>query len=342
MVWKPRARHASKHTWVLVAGGVLLALGIVELSVRVETDSLFAWGNQSDRYGITDPVVGRIPRPGVAIHPPGGFSITTGEYGTRSNGPTPPRAQRPLMLVVGDSFAFGDGVNDEESWPAVLERLSGGRVINAGVPGFGLDQVVLRAEQLAAIYAPDTIIVGFIPHDVLRCEMAYWSGLPKPYFDVDAAGLHLHPAPVPTASASATLRRLLSMSVAVDTLFPIFAHWQGPRELVVHQRGREVACRLMERLAVLGRARHARIVVVAQPQVPEALPEHREIVSGVIRCAAANQLGALDLLPVFERLPAEQRQPLFPRHMSAEGNRLVATELARFLGRDVAPQRRAP
>ena len=340
MVLMRRARKPWKHRLWLIAGGTFATLFVIELSVRVATDSLFAWGNQADRYGITDPVVGRIPRAGASIHPLGGFSMTIGDHGTRSNGSTPPRALRPLMLAVGDSFAFGDGVNDEESWPAVLERLSGGRVINAAVPGFGLDQTVLRAEQLIEIYAPDVIIVSFIPHDVLRCEMSYWSGLPKPYFDIDSSGLHLHPAPVPPPPAF--VRRLLSMSVTIDTLFPIFAHWQGPRELVVHHRGREVACRLMERLAALGRARHARIVVLAQPQVPDAPPEHLETTSGVIKCAESNHLAALDLLPIIGRLPPEQRTRLFPRHMSAEGNRLVATELAGFLDRNILPQGSGP
>jgi hypothetical protein len=176
--------------------------------------------------------------------------------------------------------------------------------------------------------------VGFIPHDVLRCEMSYWSGFSKPYFDVDASGLHLHPAAVPTPPPFALLRRILSLSMTLDILIPRFLHWEGPEAEVVHHQGRQVACLLMGRLATLGRARKARIVVLAYPQQPAATPEQLEIKSGVLACAKANHLLALDLFPVIDSLPAEHRARLFNRHYTVEGYRLVATELASFLARD--------
>ena len=54
------------------------------------------------------------------------------------------------ILAVGDSFTFGDEVNDGQTWPAQLQLLTGRRVLNGGVSGYGFDQIVLRAEQLAA------------------------------------------------------------------------------------------------------------------------------------------------------------------------------------------------
>lgn len=327
-------RNLSKWPWLLAAIGLISTLLLVELAVRVATHSVFTWrtGGGND-YADVDPLLGRIPKPGLSVRHRQGFNINIGEYGTRSNGDTPARAERPLTLVVGDSFAFGDGVDDEDSWPAILERLSGQRVVNAAVPGFGLDQAVLRAEQLAAVYSPDTIIVSFIPHDVLRCEMSYWSGHPKPYFDVEAGALHLQPAEAPPPPAFAWLKRLLSLSVTLDVLYPRFLYWEGPEAKVVHQRGRDIACLLMERLAAFGRVRQARIVVLAQPQQPTATPEQLEIKDGLLACARANRLLTLDVFPAIDRVPLEQRTQLFPRHMSAEGNRIIATELAGFLAK---------
>jgi hypothetical protein len=318
---------------LLLAGGLIAGCALIEIAVRLYTGfPLLAPGGPEDsRYVNIDPVIGRIPKPGLSLRMPDGFSMHTGDHGVRLNGGVAPSADRPPILAVGDSFAFGDDVNDEESWPAFLERLSGRWVINAGVPGFGLDQAVLRAEQLVEVYKPDTVVVGIIPHDVDRCAMSYWSGHPKPYFELESAGLRLHPAPVPPRPAYEPLRWLLSRSVAMDLLFPRFLHWQGPEELVVHGRARDVACALMERLAVLGRAHHTRIVILAHPQVPEVVPEHAESVRAVLACAAANGLGTLDLFPVFARLPAERAARLFAGHLTAAGNRLVATELAGLL-----------
>ena len=45
----------------------------------------------------------------------------------------------------------GDEVDDREAWPAQLQGLLGRRVVNGGVTGYGLDQMVLRAERFVAL-----------------------------------------------------------------------------------------------------------------------------------------------------------------------------------------------
>ncbi len=321
---------------IALAGvGLLVGLLLVEVAVRLYTGQLWAIsGPNRSRFGISDPVVGRIPRPGVVIRAPKksrNITMTIGDHGTRANG-GPERAERPLALAVGDSFTFGDEVNDEEAWPAVLQQLSAGRVINAGVPGFGLDQAVLRAEQLAPIYKPDLIVVSFIPHDVTRCELSYWYGRAKPYFDIGPDGLRYHAAHVPPASLFAPLQQVLSGSVAVDLYLSDSFYWEGPEMVVEHERGIEVACLLMQRLAALGRSRQARIVVLAQPQQLDSTPEQLRIKSAVLECAAANRLETLDLFPIIDGVADPRRQGLFDHHMTADGNRLVGEALAQRLG----------
>ena len=328
-----------KRALVLTAFGLLAGLLVVELSLRSVMRVPFYWGEAD----ITDPALGNTRRPHFSYcNPIHSFCISTGDYGTRCNGNMPPRAERPLTLAVGDSFVFGDDVGDADSWPAILERLTGRRVINGGVPAFGLDQTVLRSEQLAEIYSPEMIILSFIPDDVRRSEMSYFSGHAKPYFDVDGRILHLYPAPVPPPSALAPLKRLLSVSLMVNVLFDEFMHWDGPATEVVHEHGREVACLLMERIATAVRASAARVVILAQPQAPDATPEHVQIKNGVLGCAATAGLQVLDLFPIIERMPAGQRQRLFDGHMTAEGNRVVATALATFFEHERDDPHRSP
>ena len=320
----------------------IVALGLVELALHAVTHTLSTWGD----WGVNDPVVGRIAyKPNLFLHHPQGFSIRTGEHSTRRNGHTPPTAQHPLTLAVGDSFTFGEEVDDGETWPAILEEVSGHPVINGGMINFGFDQTVLRAEQLAEIYAPDTIVVSFIPEGIRRTQFSHLSGHAKPYFEIGPSGLVLQ-SPAPPGIAL----RILASSMAIELLFGDLRARSNTR---VHEQGTQVACLLTERLAALGRTRHTRIVVVAQPQAATDPPESlspptppRTHTSEVLACAHASGLPTLDIFTAaIERLPIEGRRRLFndegKGHMNADGNHLVATALMRFLG-DAAPSPVAP
>jgi hypothetical protein len=289
-----------------------------------------------------------------------------GPDGVRSNGDQHPSAERPLTLVVGDSFAFGDDVDDGDSWPSYLERLLDRRVVNGGVPGFGLDQAVLWSERLSEKFLPQTIVVAFIPHDVVRCEFSAWPAGAKPYFDVDESGaLRLHELPRSTASGDIQdgirarpsehtgyfphVREILAINPWLDDVLTQELAWPGPITYAHHQ-GRAVACLLMDRLAALGHTHNARVVVVAYPQRPtlsdseyswyESVTALGQDVSpaaevdlkdAVLACASGKGLETLDLFNAFGKLGIDERRTLYHGHFSPVGNRFVAREIATHL-----------
>lgn len=71
------------------------------------------------------------------------------------------------VLLVGDSFVFGDGVSGVETFPVLLESLLPGvRLINCGVPGYNLVQVVRAAELRAAEFHPALLVIVIYRNDL--------------------------------------------------------------------------------------------------------------------------------------------------------------------------------
>jgi len=77
------------------------------------------------------------------------------------------------IVVLGDSFTQGYGVEEDEAYPRVLERLLDARdpkrryeVINLGVPGACTVDYVPNLRDVGLAYEPDLVLVGLMANDV--------------------------------------------------------------------------------------------------------------------------------------------------------------------------------
>jgi len=173
--------HRKAETGIrlmLLIGSVLVGLFGMELGFRalLRPELLLHWPNfileeRIDSTAVMDRLVpdrdlGWVGNPRYAVD---GVSYDAQGYRT-TPGPAAATLAEPPILVVGDSYAHGDEVKDDETWPAQLQALVGRRVVNAAVTGYGLDQTVLRAEQAVARVKPAALLLGFIADDVWRSE----------------------------------------------------------------------------------------------------------------------------------------------------------------------------
>jgi len=107
----------------------------------------------------------------------------------------PPRIQR--IVILGDSYTFGDEVSDDETYSHFLERrLPHTEVLNLGVHGYGQDQMLLYLQHEGVKYQPDVVILGYVWFDMFR-NLSGFSNYAKPTFELSNGGLRLRNVPVP-------------------------------------------------------------------------------------------------------------------------------------------------
>jgi hypothetical protein len=329
----------------LFIGTMILCLLALEIGLRAYhgewefTNFRYPQANKFTGYHTYDAELGWVPEQQQATV--WGKTVTILKDGIRSNGGGEVRdGTEDPILAVGDSYTFGDQVADSETWPAQLDRLSGKRVVNGGVDGYGVDQIFLRAQRLLNRYRFSTVIFSFVPDDLRRSEMSVMFATAKPYFDFKSGQLTLENVPVPPPSflpqKESPLLIAVEHSRLVDAVMKrVSPEWwlRGASETQMQDQEQaiKVACALLHKLEELTKSRGSELIVLAQHWEFEPASESMES-ERVLRCLSDPATRVLDLRPALSALkardPARYHQLYNPfLHMSAEGNQFVAREL---------------
>jgi hypothetical protein len=155
---------------ILILTSIFITLAFVEIALRI-------WNPP-----IARPEMGQIHR----ATPVFGWELIPGSFGIGRFGESyeinpagfrdveypmqKPQGIRRIM-VIGDSFTFGMGVNLKDTYPKKLEDLLNGsgiaaQVINCGVIGYDMWQYCEMLETKVPPYQPDLIILGLFEDDL--------------------------------------------------------------------------------------------------------------------------------------------------------------------------------
>ena len=102
------------------------------------------------------------------------------------------------ILLLGDSFTFGEAVSDDEMYASLLQHmLPRAEIMNFGVHGYAHDQMLILLREQGIHYKPDIVMLGFISDDMSR-NVVDFRDYAKPHYEVEDGTLELEGTPVPT------------------------------------------------------------------------------------------------------------------------------------------------
>lgn len=178
-----------ERRWLPAILSVLIGLGLAALAAEGLARLFFDEAVQP-RFVVDSGYGVRWNQAGVDTrhYVPGEYDVrittnSAGMRGPREYGvPRPPGVRRVLLL--GDSFTFGFGVEDHEVASAVLEDQLNARpgaprteVLNLGVSGFGQAEELVTFGERGRAYQPDAVVVLYFDNDIGNNAVAQLYGV---------------------------------------------------------------------------------------------------------------------------------------------------------------------
>jgi lysophospholipase L1-like esterase len=184
----PRPRPRWRLRLAAALGATLLALVLSEVLLRfvspgyAERDveyTVFVPPGDARTWVYTPNSVARFAWDGdpIGVLPPGARSeVAINAEGLRGPLPLP---GRPTVVVLGDSFVFGEGVELQDTFVARLESSIGGShaFVNAGVAGQGTPDEAARVPYLLERFAPRALLLVHIPNDAIPTDQSAARGV---------------------------------------------------------------------------------------------------------------------------------------------------------------------
>ncbi len=162
----------------------LIAFAVAEVAVR-----LFRPQEVGPVRFACNPELGEIPVPGQHGERrfPGVFTFTYSNNSLGWRGSREFQARKHTdyrVLILGDSFAYGLGVNDDQTFAARIEQdLRADRrsveVMNAGCPGKGTDYELKLFDTVGRKFHPDLTVVCFFCNDFQDNERGEYYNISK-------------------------------------------------------------------------------------------------------------------------------------------------------------------
>jgi len=249
------------------------------------------------------------------------------------------------ILAVGDSFTFGDGNEERDTWLRVAEREVREKVevshrvhvdiINAGVEGYDTRSELLWLEELVPKIHPDIVVLGFVANDVYT-NRPVTSPPPPMLHPQERGAFALH-------SVALARRLVMQNDRLYANLFLLTSRRKyyatSPDSSVARQM--RITRDLLHEMADYCRGHETQLVIVSIPQQYSVISVARNLhVDGIDPDIIDTQLASVvrhdgciwvDALPRLAAVYGQSHRDMFYRvdgHLTAEGNRVLGELVA--------------
>ncbi len=306
----------------LVALGVSLCLGEIGLRMtgRFRARVYPPTCDRPDLYQRFDPYGYRLwpSRTTTYLYPqrnPRRLTLVSNRHGFRSSRELDEPDARRRIVVLGDSFVFGEGVEESERFTNVLETLEPTwRIDNLGMTGYGPDLMLRALEEVGLVSSPRVVVLAMYTDDFRRVRPRYaGAGFPIPRFQLESGRLITIPHPQPDVFDR------LSLVVALNNLY-----WRYTSAEF------DLNAAIFDRFLQLAKERAFAPVIMFLPGTSEA-PVDRQRRNWLRLYAQTHATPFLDLSDPISR--ANPKDVFIPGnwHWNPRGHAVAAAELQRFL-----------
>jgi lysophospholipase L1-like esterase len=269
--------------------------------------------------------------------PPGRFPRLNAD-GLRDVDYGPKQGGTYRILLLGDSFTFGSGVEDDEAiWPALVEKALAERrplpavtrweVLNAGIAGSLTHQWVEAYAYLGERFRPDLVVAVFFLRDGTQLERGTAAIV---------AAERARIAADPLARVSVAYRYLLERRAAIDIggkleRFFVDSYVGAPAETAEWERAQHNLLALREMASAAGARFGIAVFPVLYGLEREPYP-FQPAMDALERFCAARGIPHVSLLPAFRHRHAPDLWVSDAnQHPNAEGHRLAADAMLAFI-----------
>ena len=163
-----RFAHRRFSNLILFSGSLIICFLVLEAGARIlyPSDQLEYIADDEVLWLFKPSQTGWVEMRGENTQSP---LVTLNDWGFRGENFVQ-ESDRITILALGDSYTFGAGVADNETFCAQMESMSDYeiRVFNAGVPGWGVFQEQIILQRLINKLTPDYVLVTVPEHNIYR------------------------------------------------------------------------------------------------------------------------------------------------------------------------------